>query len=73
MEPWSLLRHWNSVFFTIFSLVYIAFLLGGGVEVPSNYSQWKVEYASLDKLTNIQASFTKLIEGEFLHNISNQK
>ena len=36
---------------------------GGGVEFPSNYSQWRVEYASLESIPNIQASFTKLIEG----------
>ena len=50
-------------------------MLGGGVEVPSNYSQWKVEYASLDKLSNIRVSFTKLIEGKlciiFLFRLSN--
>lgn len=33
------------------------------MEFPSNYSQWRVEYASMELIPNIQASFTKLIEG----------
>lgn len=35
---------------------------GGGVEFPSNYSQWRVEYASLESLSKLQTSYNKLIE-----------
>ena len=41
----------------------ILILLGGGVEFPSNYSQWRVEYGSMESITNIQSSYLKLIEG----------
>ena len=39
-------------------------ILGGGVEFPSNYSQWRVEYGSMESITNIQSSYIKLIDGE---------
>ncbi|XP_019851708.1 PREDICTED: myotubularin-related protein 9-like [Amphimedon queenslandica] len=35
---------------------------GGGVEFPSNYSQWRVEYGSMESITNIQSSYLKLID-----------
>jgi myotubularin-related protein 9 len=35
---------------------------GGGFEFPSNYSQWRVEHASLEPVSNMQASYMKLLE-----------
>ena len=39
------------------------FPLGGGVEMPEHYPQWKVEHAKFETPTVIQSSFTRLVEG----------
>ena len=49
----------------LFLTLLILIDLGGGVEFPSNYSQWRVEYASLESLSKLQTSYNKLIEGVF--------
>lgn len=35
---------------------------GGGVEEPSHYPQWKVEYAGMDPPSTIQSSLSKLLD-----------
>ena len=37
---------------------------GGGVELPSLYPQWKVEYGGLESIHHLQSSLNKLLEGE---------
>ena len=39
--------------------------IGGGVESPAHYPQWKVEHAKFESPTVIQASFCKLIDGVY--------
>ena len=36
---------------------------GGGVELPSHYPQWKVEYIKTDMPSALQSSLNKLVEG----------
>ena len=51
------------------AVLYTAVLLpppGGGVELPSHYPQWKVEYGKLEPPPSLLASLNKLIEGAFL-------
>ena len=37
--------------------------VGGGVELPSHYPQWKVEYYKMESPGVLQTSLNKLVEG----------
>ena len=53
-----LYQHVINLTHTILTLV-----VGGGVELPSLYPQWRVEYSGLESPRHIHASLTKLLEG----------
>ena len=41
----------------------ITVYIGGGVELPSHYPQWKLEYYKLEAPSALQISLNKLVEG----------
>ncbi len=53
-------------YFHVLSQLIVICCSGGGTEIPSHYPQWRVEYAKLDSPLLLQASLTKLLDGEWL-------
>ena len=43
--------------------------VGGGVELPSHYPQWKLEYLKIETPAALQSSLNKLVEGTCIENL----
>ena len=57
---------WGGAARNFYKFVYLCVIIvyvGGGVELPSHYPQWKVEFYKLEAPSALQTSLNKLVEG----------